>query len=297
MKKNRKYKIILMMLVLELLVVGGLGSAASYFNQTEDFEEDTVGSDPSETWYTYEETASFNFSNVVSGGYAGSNGFRVNDTDPYLKGCWFNFTSDNYSYVEFYFKIDNSTHNQSRIFAYDSVGTTLGRFEIRVNRTGVTDYNYVLFKNYSGVAYWNGTITNDTWYRLRFTFNVTSNYLGGTLYNAAGTVLNTSWFEAEYASGAYDYSNFYGLQISGINNDFMYIWFDNIKLFKSYDWGSMGETTNYLLQTVVPILFAVFLLIVIIGMALSGAVDINGMIALMLAAIIGMVALTVVFAL
>ena len=269
MKKNRKYKIILALLIMEMLTLLSFGAGAyTYFNQTETFESDTAGSNPSETWYTFNELG-LDTSDVANVGRGSSTkSLQVNDTDPDSEFCWFNMsTADNFSYAEFYFKIDNTTHNESRIYSVDSADTALARFDIISHG----DTSYVTCRNYTSIL-WNGTITNNTWYRLRWTFNDTSNYIKGDLFNNAGTSLNSSWFPCTTASGTYNYADFDGMQIGGDNDEWIFLYIDDFKVYKQYDWGVAGVTTSYLLNTLVPLLFAIFLLIVIISMGLSGAI-------------------------
>jgi len=295
--KSKAKKYIFLMLVFEMLFMATCASAAiSYFNQTETFESDTADADPNESWYSYKDMG-YEYANATSdSAYAGSKSYRINDsTLASGEVAYFNWSeSSSYSYLEFYYKIDNTTHNESRIYIVDSADTGLARFDITVNDSGI--YN-VTYRNYTA-AIWSATgLTNNTWYRLRWDFNYTTDQMRGRLFTSGGTALNDSWCPIEDGSGAYDYSNVASFQVVSYVDQDVYLYLDNIKLYKSYDWGGVGETTDYVLGQIIPILFAVFLLIVISGMALSGVLSIDAMIALMLAAIIGLVCLAVVFGL
>lgn len=295
--KSKYKKYIFLMLVLELMILATTaGAAISYFNQTETFEGENADEDPSDTWYSYTDLG-VEYANVTSDtSYAGTKCFRMNDstvTDGDV--AYFNVTeAANYSYLEFYFKVDNTTHNESRIYCIDSAGTALARFDITVDSDEA--YN-VSYKNYTTTIWTKQSLVNNTWYKLRWDFNVTSDEIRGRLFNAAGTTLNDSWCPIEDGSGAYDYSNFKSLGVYGVDDEDIYIHLDNIKLYKTYDWGGVGQTTDYVLTSIVPLLFTVFLLIVIAGMALTGTVSIEAMIALMMAAIIGIICTVVVLGL
>ena len=292
--KKRIKKIILLMLVAELLLCSSLASASAYFNQTEDFETGDVGENPSATWYSYNNLL-FEWANISSTKYAGSQGFQINDTTVADGSVtYFNLTADSYDYCQFYFKINNNTHNETRIYISDSAGTALARFDIGCWGTGKNIT--VTYRNYSAEIWNNTAVTNNTWYRLRWDFNYTDDEMRGRLFTSGGTALNDTWCPITSASGAYDYSNTKDFSIHGVSGQYIQVYLDNLKFYKAYNWGATGVTTNYILDSIIPLLFAIFLLIVIAGMALSGSFSIEAMIGLMLAAIIGMVTLSVVFA-
>lgn len=289
MKKN-KTRYIFLMLVLGMFLSAATVMGASYFNKTEDFADEATDTNPSSTWYSYEDLL-FEYANVTA-----ANLFQVNDTTVADKSvAYFNLTADSYSYLEFDFRYDNSTHKEAIVYIMDSAGTGLTRFDIICYDGG--DTISITYRNYSSII-WNNTATvNNTWYKLRWDFDYTNNQMTGSLFTSGGTSLNATTCPITDISGEYDYSNVKSFSIAGVVDEDIFMHFDNLKVYKAYNWGSVGQTTNYLTGTIVPLLFAVFLLIVIIGMALSGNASLEAMIALMLAAIIGMVSLAVVFGL
>jgi len=285
--KKRYMKCIFLMLVLELLICATIASGASYFNQTDAFTDETTDTNPVATWYDYDEN-NFPYANVTSGNLFRANGSWAGIVDN--TNVYFNFTADSYTYIEFDFRIDNSTCNFTSIQIVDSDGEELAYLNI----TG-GDSKWATCDNNSAEIF-NATITNNSWYTMKWDFNYTTNYARGRLYDSTDTLKNDSWFEVSNNAGALSFADFESFEIHTTTNEAVWLEIDNLKVYKAYDWGATGQTTNYILGSIIPLLFAVFLLIVVAGMALSGNVSIEGMIALMLACIIGMICLSVVYA-
>lgn len=238
MKRNRfgflePSKIIAVVISMILLVVG-LFTVFVITSETEDqliidesatysetFETDTANSNPSDTWYTYAEVG-WDFANTsASANYSGSQSYLINDTNGAGNYTYFNVTARNYSYFEYYFKIDNTSHNTTITYLLDSAGDSIIRVDINTGQ--------VLFRNYTTVGF-TGSILNNTWYKLRFDFNSTTNMVRCRLINTTATQ-NDSWLLSSNASGTVDFSDFKTFKLGGYTGNRTKLWIDSMILY------------------------------------------------------------------
>lgn len=215
----------IMLVLFSLLIPSALGSWL--VTDTENFESDTAGSDPS-GFYTYTDSA-WDYVFVNETDYRTSNhSYEINDTDGVSHWSWFNWTASTHDYFELYFKIDNSTHEEISLY----IGHTAGvGNEVKI--VGQQTYEpCVVYSNYTTTA-WNITISNNTWWRIRWDFNYTTNEIQCRLYNNASvdqTASNDTWLSADPESGALNIADTTGLGIYGASGKPVQIWFDDLKI-------------------------------------------------------------------
>ena len=273
-----------------MMLFTGFAAALTHHDYTETFETDAAGSNPAATWYTYAETG-FDTAEVVADGRGSSvRSYRINDTDGgniTTDKSSFNFTSHNYSYFEFWFKWDNTSHNRS----YGLIDSTDG-YVIDID-FGM-DAETIKVYNYTAIAV-QRALTNNTWYRLRFDFNYSTFEVRTRLFNSAGTSLNDSWLRAEAETGVTNFTDITSFILFASADDQMCIQYDDMSIhYMSVYSTAMLTQTNYILTTIIPILFAVFVFVTFIGLALSDNLNRDTLILLMIIAIIGVVCLQVI---
>jgi len=230
---------------------------------TENYESDTAGSDPSESWYTYTDTA-WDYVFVNETDYRTANhSYEINDTDGNTHWTWYNWTSEAHTYYELYFKIDNSTHTDIGLTMEHSAGSST---DVRIYGKGTIE-PYVSFSNYSTVR-WNNTISNNTWWRLRWDFNYTDNTVRCRLYNNASvdqTATNSTWLLADPETGPIDITDTTGLYIWGSTGKSVQIYFDDMTLqFEDFVSGvdtQIRATQNLYATIVGVVIFAVVMTI------------------------------------
>ena len=219
--------VITLLIALTLFAVPALG-ADWWASNTENFESDTAGSDPSETWYTYTDSA-WDYVFVNESDYRSSNhSYELNDTDGVSHFAWFNWTGDDFDYFELYFKIDNSTHEEINIY----LGHTAG-ISNEVKIVGKQSYEpCVLYSNYTTTA-WNKTISNNTWWRLRWDFNYTTDTIQCRLYNNASadqTSTDSTWLLSDPEAGALTITDFTGIGFTGTSGKPVQIFVDDMTI-------------------------------------------------------------------
>lgn len=295
--KNRNKNIFLLLLIVSMLVFTNMVAASTYFTtknytKTETFETDTDDIDPSESWYTYTETG-LDWANVDGsvGRGSSSKSYRINDTDGgniSTDISSFTFTARNYTYFSFWFKWDSTNHNRS----YGILDSTNGYIlDIDFGK----DAERIVVSNYSVVAI-ERSLTNDTWYQLRFDFNYSTNEIRCRLYNTTD-LLNDTWIRAESETGYVDFDDFTAFINFASADDKMYLYFDDFETFYQVTFSTKSlSQTNYITSTILPILFAVFVFITFMGLALSGNLNRDSMIILMGMGIIGIICIQVIAA-
>jgi len=289
-EKNKKFIHIFLLAGILLMLFSGFAAALTHYDYSETFETDAAGNNPAATWYTYAEMG-FDTAEVVADGRGSSvRSYRINDTDGgniNTDKSSFNFTSHNYSYFEFWFKWDNTSHNRS----YGLIDSTNGYvLDIDFGMDAETLKVY----NYTAVAV-QRALTNNTWYRLRFDFNYSTFEVRTRLFNSAGTSLNDSWLRADAETGFTNFTDITSFILFASANDQMYIQYDDMSIHYSTAYTSTPLTqTNYIISSILPILFAVFVLTTFMGFALTGNLNRDTLILLMVIAIIGVVCLQVI---
>ena len=211
---SKKIKTIL---IISLFFITLLMPIVSATAQNEGFEGDSVGSDPSDTFYTYTEytgggSPSRNYHNVSDlQAHSGSNSFLTDwtgdATDNYKYYCGFNTTEDDWSNTTFFVYL-NSSHVQNVIHIADN-GTEDNRILFTVCTANVItlsgDNNYIYMRqNDSSWVNTSIELQKSTW----LCFNITS-FSGdfatdGTqdkftwnVYNGSTWTQQTWWFNIE----------------------------------------------------------------------------------------------------
>jgi len=286
MKKKNVSKNFMLVFALVTLFIGSIApivSSATTNSYTEDFEDDTVDSNPSDSFYTYTENG-WDYANVTNDSYhTGSKSFRINTTNGASSWSLFNFKSDDYEYMKIWFKIDNTSHNVTYIDVEKANGDSL--FVMFVNTTSIyfgSDSN----------ATWTNTLINNSWYMLRFDFNYSDSTVRGRLYNQSGGLLNDSWYDPGIVFSEINYLN-----LSGTSGNTAYIYFDNILLYDSdSSYSGMDSTTSNLLMNIIPILIALLLIMFAVSIALAGATKEN-LITLLVVTVLVVVTIQVILSL
>jgi len=286
MKKKNVSKIFMLVFTLMTLCIGSVIPvvlSATTNTYTEDFEDDTVDSNPSDSFYTYSENG-WDYANVTNSSYhAGSKSFRINTTNGANSWSLFNFKSDDYEYMKIWFKIDNTSHNITYIDVEKANGDSL--FVMHVNTTSI-------YFGSDSKATWTNAITNNSWYMLRFDFNYSSNTVRGRLYNQSGGLLKDGWYDTGLVFTEINYLN-----LSGTSGNTAYIYFDDILLYDSDSvYSSMDSTTSNLLMNIVPILIALLLIMFAVSLALAGATKEN-LITLLVVTVLVVVTIQVILSL
>lgn len=177
MKQKIKNKIVATTTIIILCIVFILPVTLG----TEDFEDDTGGNNPSESWYTYEETitdvSGSTFADV-NGGYHSSKTFNtnntMNDNDKVL--CYFNFSSaqtmDWYS-ADIYVNNSGGPSNDYERTALLSLLNSTGWPNHMVIGVQPKLGEWYLFNN-SDYGSTGEVANNDTWYNVNITVNWTT---------------------------------------------------------------------------------------------------------------------------
>ena len=242
------------------------GTTTTTNTYTETFETDTHGADPSDTWYTYTEVG-WEWANVTTAdAHGGTKSYIINGSSDLNNWTNFTLTSDDYEYFEYWFQIDNGSHDELRTYLLDENNDTI----CRVDTLGST-LNYIRFRNYTTIG-WNQTLTNMSWYKIRYDFNYTDNTVRARLYNASSVLLNDSWLIASDASGTVDYSSFYVYDTTCAVGSSSYMFFDDLTLYDTdstttaaREYEDVGTTANTVF-TILGIVLIVGAIMAIIGL-------------------------------
>lgn len=239
------------MIAISLFSIPVLG-ADWWTHNTENFENDTAGADPT-GFYTYLDTA-WDYVFVNDTDCRSSNhSYEINDTDGVGHHTWFNWTADSHDYFELYFKIDNSTHDEINFYIGHTAG--IGN-EVKILGKQTVE-PYVIYSNYTTEG-WNRTISNNTWWRIRWDFNYTSNEIQCRLYNNASaeqTSGNNTWLLADPEVGALNIADTSGLGILGASGKSVQIWFDDIQLSELQESTHLRDNDNLSAQQVLLVIF------------------------------------------
>lgn len=309
--KSRNMRNIFMVVLLSMMLglFVPLSSGATYTYYRENFTNEAKGVNPVSTTgelaYTYAEVGFKTYNAGVNTSFDGEQRLAINATGNYIPVAngWVNFTfnsSSDYDYFDFYFEYLNAykyRHNHSgiSIILAGNVGTILTLKVFGANHSITTQRNKVILLDYNNVEQANESIAKDTWYHVRFTpdyedaeqgrwedtLQVTMEAVGGSEVLDHTVDLNGN---AELSS-----VKFHNTPNSGK----VCILFDSFTLFKTtYTHGE--ATTNYLKEYVIPIVFAVAMLVAIATYAMTGGLDPKTLIMLLIALIIGFITLMIV---
>jgi hypothetical protein len=137
--------------------------------------------------------------------------FLVNDSDGDEDWSFFDLTDKAYDVFSFWFKIDDSDHENVSFNVTDASGRVLSVF-------GVSD-TAVYCYNMSGLRWSNG-ISANSWYKLACVFDWSADSVSATLYNSDGTGLKSGSFGMSGLSGVVS-----GFNVSGVsmNKTFVYV--------------------------------------------------------------------------
>jgi len=218
----KKYSIVLALLLIVTLFAGSSLGADWTNNYTEDFDTDTVDSNPSDTFYSYSESQ-WGYANVTNITYKDTpNCYWINDTDgkaTTVDYSQFDFTNQPYDYFQFWFKLNTTTSTGSYATLIDRDGKSFVDIQFDITNGVLKIYNYT---NNIIVQ----TITNDAWYKLRFDFN-SSNEVWCRLYDATDVLKNSSTLVPNSeASGEFAFNYFDKIKFYGADGKNAYIFID-----------------------------------------------------------------------
>jgi hypothetical protein len=252
------------MIVAGLFLVSTVSGADWWTNYSETFEDDTAGTDPSASWYTFTDTAWATATTVAEDVYrTGNHSYEIDDTDGNNDYTYFNWTSDTHNYFQFYFKIDNSTHETISFTPTCSLGI-IGA-DVTIYGMGAIE-PYIKFENFTGVkGFANYTISNDTWYLLRWDFNYTTHEIKVSVYDNNSVLKTSGWVRSEAETGNVDYVDSTGMYIWGTNGKDVQIWFDDMQLSELQDSQRLRDSDSFgaiqlaLILLILPVLVLVLL--------------------------------------
>jgi len=271
-----------------LFLMTNVSAVTTTTTDTEGFETDTHGANPDDTWYTYGELG-WDWANVDSNmalPHDGSQTYLINDTDGgniSTDKSSFNFTSRTYDYFSFWFKWDNSSHNQS-YGLLDSTDGYLLNIDFGNDAETLKVYNYTT----DGIV---RVLTNWTWYKLRFDFNYTDNTVRCRLYSATDVLLNDTWLVTEQETGTTDFDDFISFINFGATDDKVNLFFDDLSLSyqTTYTQRLRDDSNLDASQLLLVVMIGIMLCLVIVFMALeiaNGKPDIKRLLGMVIAVII-----------
>lgn len=300
------FNIMLVALIAGLLLVPL--SAATTLSWSEGFEAGTAGTNPSNTWYTYTEkdkgagTAGFTYANVSTvHAYAGTHSFFVNGSiydNNYSDYAAFTISSGQWASFQLTvnvngsnFSSDHRMHNNTYICFKDGT-TNISRWYINRNKI-------FFYSADSATQQFNFTVgsklptRSKSWYTLKVEFDWVNQKMRGVLYNStSGTDVQTN-ITAWIAMSA-SITGFTGINITGTQKTAgsTRLYFDSFLLTKTT--GTFAATTNYMINTILPILIAVALIVILVAMAFTAGMDYKMWISIMVAIIIGIIVIQVI---
>jgi len=259
--KSQKRKISTIMIVLlSVVMLSAVNVSALYY--TEDFEDDTVGADPSSGQYTYTEdvpkTMIANVSNDTTwGSGSNANSFLFNATNGLGDTCDFNYSvgdADNsftfkFNLTEWHEDLDISLKgNASREIAHLNL-TELG--------------GYICAQATAGAALtplWNASVSPGTWYQVTFRFNYTTSMCNASLWNlSTGTAVLLSAATNNWGAWGLNNSGFANFNITGVTGKKADVYFDDLVSHGTYvaalDPNNLGTQLSGLLSVVVYLMF------------------------------------------
>jgi len=270
-----------------MLIMMIIPSASATIYSTDDFEADTTGANPSDSWYTYSEDQDFLVDNVTASvGYGGTKAFYLNDSNDAVV-AHSNFTIDTTTYYDnfrFRFSIsDADFHYKINMTILDSSSQVLG-YSVIMNTT--------LYFNNSGGNIMSVTIENVSWYLLYIDFNLTTDRIGCYVYNESdsSTLLGYGWGDMEDGAGIYSDVKSMRFTSDASQNSSIYI--DDLRL--AYTYINPNTANNLAIVGAVTALFAVAVLLQIIAVAYSGQINPYSLAMLLVTVIIGVITLQIV---
>ena len=116
---------------------------------------------------------------------------------------------------------------------------------------------------------WAESLTTDTSYRLRLDMNYTDDTVLGTIYNVAGTSLNSSWLEMYDGSEAFEETAY--INITGVSDTATRAYFDSLYLLDqdgSDEIPDIGGTTNSVM-TILGIFIIIGAIMAMVGVIMK----------------------------
>ncbi len=302
MKKKNVLLIVLITTALLFFVPPVSGATTTTVTYTESYTTDSNNTDPSETWYTYSDSG-LNYSNAshLDGYGSDDHGFRMNTTEGFdtTGGALYDFTTETtYDTFSLKFKIDDASHNYTLVTVgtWAVIGAWEGNGAIAYWQITDTKVNFSVVSAMDGnltTEVWTHAIENDTWYTLDTTFNYNTNIIGCTLSNDTTSSISTGQQASSYNFPNITQSFWAIPAVHG--EDSCYIWFDDFILTDSTTTYTDSEiTTNNLLDNVIPVLVAVALLLIIVGMIFTMDLTNEALMSIIVLVIIAVIILTVV---
>jgi hypothetical protein len=291
MKKGRINKIILGLMLVYLIFAVGVSADITY---VENFEDDTVGLNPSASWYTYTETSMINASVSDEVAHDGVNCFLINDT---MREAWTNYAEFQYDMqfpyksFEFYFYMNDTLHNYSEIRLMDNGRTNT------IVYINITDTN--LYVNNSAdllPTIYGSSISEDTWYGIHIDFNWTDDTVFVELLNSAGTVLDDSnaWVDMGDPESGYDFTELEYINITQEDAVPVYLGIDGFTTVKETSSSTGGTTSSYSLNYLLIMALTILVLLLVWDLIKNPTLEVTLIVLFLVAVIIVTVGIEVV---
>jgi len=308
-KKMRNNRILTLLFLAMLVFTIGVPfvSASTTTTYTENYESpDANLANPSESWYSYSESGIWaNVTNNTGSDLPNSSSnqsFRMNTTVDTTGGSLYDFVDRSYDSFQLDVKINSSSHNFTMI--------TIGTWIDNDFYTGHGAFCYWLITNdtitFNVVTVADGNVTtevlnesinNNTWYRLKVEFDYDTYEVTGTIWNEWGIAGVPILLDTDSATSIIPFTNitqsFWAIPENLHGNDSCYIFMDDFILTDTV-LSSSEETTNYLTDTVIPLLAVVAGLLVVIGLLFAVGVTYESFITAMVVVIVLITFLTAI---
>lgn len=278
MKKTTKTIVLLFMVsILMLLVPLAVASTTTY---EDTFEDDTIDANPSESWYSYTETGWVYANATDIAGYNSDQSYLINDENGTGNGTIFDVADRDYDIFELDFKINTTNHSEVWVNIY---GANSGVFPVccwNISDTDCTFYVETTECGFDLAEIWTVAISNNTWYRIRAEFNYNTHKITGELWEEIYGVQGIPHqLEEGTAETCHNFEEVDTVTMIGTSDVDVYIFFDDLTLV---DYTGTTETTNYLIDIVIPILVVVAGLLTVMGLLFTVGVTKESFIAVMI---------------
>lgn len=282
MKKTTKTIVLLFMVSMLMLVVPlAVASTTTY---EEDFEDDTVDANPSESWYSYTETG-WTYANATDiAGYNSDQSYLINDENGTGNGTIFDVDNRDYDIFELDFKLNTTNHTEVWVNIYGVNSASYPVCSWNISDTDCTFYVQTTDCGFDLTEIWTVPINNNTWYRIRAEFNYNTHRITGEIWDEMHGVAGIPEQMREGAGETcHNFEQVDKVVIPGTSNGDVYIFFDDLTFV---DYTGSTETANYLIDMVVPILIVIAGLLTIMGLLFTVGVTKESFITVMIIVII-----------
>lgn len=282
-------------MMLAPLVVAPLSLATltTTTNYTDTFNTYSDNSAPSQSWYTFYTTFTYaKVNRTINASYP----FYVNasTTAPTSGLASFNFSAYAYDYFQYSFTYLNAYANKRNHsgmrFTLKGNSANIAYVDVYGDNASVpANKNRLLILNESGVVKRNVSIKKGILYTVTYTPDYDNNLLNITVYNTSSSTYLTKidvTLKAQTTLNRFFMANYPNSQRTAI-------FLENFDLQKTYSTATQ-QTTNYMTQTILPILISVAILGVIVAVAFTMGLSKESLITLMIITIIGIVVISII---